>query len=694
MSSPYMNKSVSPNRANQQVDRRVLRLISRDSYLSAYKECIRQRLFAVERTIGRLTQNKTSLLDFASGHEYFGLHRRGDEWVFREWAPNATHLYLIGAFSDWRENRLFSLNRITEDGTWEIRLPLKTLQHQDLYRLRVHWPDGRGDRIPVFARRLHQDPESLIFNAQVHSPPIPYQWRHPSPAPPPFPLIYEAHVGMAQNKEGIGSYPEFSDLILPRIVSAQYNTVQLMAIQHHPYYGSFGYHVSSFFAPSSRFGTPDELKALIDTAHGLGLRVLIDIVHSHAVTNEVEGLSRFDGSDYQFFHKGPRGYHVAWDSRCFDYQKPEVLHLLLSNLRFWMDEYRVDGFRMDGVTSMLYTHHGLGKVFSSYDDYFNGTVDTDALTYLALANQVVHELRPDAVMIAEDVSGMPGLAARTEDGGIGFDYRFAMGIPDNWIRLIKDCRDENWHMGKLWFELNNRRRDENTISYAESHDQALVGDQSLFFRLAGSAIYSHMQISDNDLTIDRAVALHKMIRLITLSTAGHGYLNFMGNEFGHPEWIDFPREGNNWSYLYARRQWHLVDDENLKYCQLNLFDRHMIALAKEYLLLADPAPTLCNENNENKVLAFYRAGLLFVFNFHPTDSFTGYEITAPAGSYRIVLESDEPAYGGHGRLLKGYPYETVSNSGDDASGILRLYLPNRTAIVFRKLSGTVRLDRQ
>lgn len=667
------------------IEKQVLRMISSDSYLAPYKEHLYQRLLAVENTIQKLTHNQISLSDFASGHEYFGLHRAkgSGEWIFREWAPNATHIFLIGGFSKWMEDDRFALKRISVDGIWELHIPLTLLSHLDLYRLRVHWPDGKGDRIPVFARRIHQDADTLIFNAQVHHPPTPYQWQSPAPAVPPFPLIYEAHVGMAQDKEGIGSYQEFSDHILPRIVKAGYNTVQLMAIQHHPYYGSFGYHVSSFFAPSSRFGTPDELKVLIDRAHSLGLRVLIDIVHSHAVTNEVEGLSRFDGTNYQYFHKGPRGYHTAWDSRCFDYQKPQVLHFLLSNLRFWMDEYRIDGFRMDGVTSMIYMHHGIGKAFTSYEDYFDGAVDIDGLTYLALANRIVHTLRPDSVMIAEDVSGMPGLAMTTQDGGIGFDYRFAMGIPDNWIKLIKETRDENWSMSALWFELNNRRKDEKTISYAESHDQALVGDQSLFFRLAGSACYSHMQIHDPDLTIDRAVALHKMIRLITLTTAGNGYLNFMGNEFGHPEWIDFPREGNNWSYFYARRQWRLADNATLKYRHLNLFDRDMIAIAKTHLLLDQKLPVLCHEHNDNKVLAFSRAGLLFVFNFHPNHSHVDYEIRVPNGSYRILLESDDPLYGGHGRLLKSYPYQTISVNKNSPAGILRLYLPNRTAVIFK-----------
>lgn len=679
-----MKKVLHPNSRNKS-DPRILRMISKDLYLQPYRLQLERRIHAVETTLQRITEGKVSLLEFASGHEYFGLHRKSNEWVFREWAPYATEIFLIGGFSHWREEDRFKLSKITSDGVWEIRLPLATLNHLDLYRLRIHWPEGNGDRIPVYARAIHQDAQTLIFNAQVYQPCVPYEWNNPPPAPPDFPLIYEAHVGMAQEKPGIGSYREFTEHILPRIVNAGYNTLQLMAIQHHPYYASFGYHVSSFFASSPYFGTPDELKRLIDTAHGLGLRVLIDMVHSHAVMNEVEGLSRFDGSNYLYFHTGDRGYHTAWDSRCFDYAKPQVLHLLLSNLRFWMDEYRVDGFRMDGVTSMIYSHHGLGKAFTSYQDYFNNDVDIDALAYLSLATRLVHEIRSDATIIAEDVSGMPGLAAQPEDGGIGFDYRFAMGIPDYWIRLIKDFRDEEWSMSGLWFELNNRRSDEKTVSYAESHDQALVGDQSLFFRLAGADCYSFMRKSDTHLSIDRAVSVHKMIRLITLSTAGNGYLNFMGNEFGHPEWIDFPREGNNWSYFHARRQWSLVDNDELKYCQLNLFDRRMIDLVKKHRLIDGKKPILNHEHDEDKVLAYYRGSFLFVYNFHPTRSHVDYQIHVPAGRYQIALESDGLIYGGHGRLIDGFTYQTALDNKEQpfGNGILKLYLPNRTGIVFQ-----------
>ncbi|RUA02593.1 MAG: 1,4-alpha-glucan-branching enzyme [Deltaproteobacteria bacterium] len=662
------------------------RFIEKDPLLAPYAPVLRRRAERTRRTEARLTGNKISLSDFATGHTCFGLHREEDHWVFREWAPNATTIYLIGDMTGWRETAGFALEKKGIAGVWEIRLPLSVFSHKDLYRLRIHWPGGAGDRIPAWARRVVQDPDTLIFNAQVWDPPEGYHWRCLDFSPPGEPpLIYEVHIGMAQETGKVGTFSEFTDHLLPRIIRTGYNTIQLMAIQEHPYYASFGYQVSSFFAPSSRFGTPDELKSLIDAAHEAGLAVIMDLVHSHAVANEVEGLSRFDGTLYQYFHEGGRGLHTAWNSRCFDYDRPEVIHFLLSNCRYWLDEYHVDGFRFDGITSMLYLDHGLERTFTSYDDYFNDEVDEGAITYLTLANRLIHQVNPDAITIAEDVSGMPGLALAEKEGGVGFDYRFAMGVPDYWIKLIKDQRDDDWRMGDLWHELTQRRPEEKTISYAESHDQALVGDQTLMFRLAGADLYDHMHIEDHHLAIDRAMALHKLIRLITLATAGHGYLNFMGNEFGHPEWIDFPREGNNWSFHYARRQWHLADDSHLKYHQLARFDRKMIALARRHHWLHFPRLQLLQEHIENKILIFNRADSIFAFNFNPVRSFTDYGFKAPPGSYRMIFSTDDSDFGGHDRLDPGQVHFTrVVRQDTEKGNTLSLYLPNRTGLVLKR----------
>lgn len=671
-----------PRSSHQQT---VDRLIERDPMLAPYAAELLRRLQRTEETRARLIPSASDLADFASGHEHFGLHFRNGAWVLREWAPHASSLHLKGTFSDWQAKPEYAFTR-GSDGVWELELPSDALAHGDLYRLEVRWPGGNGDRLPAFVRRVAQDPSTESFNAQVWRPATPYEWRHAAPPRPAAPLLlYETHVGMAQEEARVGTYDEFRRKVLPRIREAGYRSIQIMALAEHPYYASFGYQVSSFFACSSRFGTPEELKALIDEAHGYGLLVLMDIVHSHAARNEVESISRQDGTESLYFHEGPRGQHPAWNSRCFDYGKPQALHFLLSNCRFWIDEFRVDGFRFDGVTSMLYRDHGLARVFTSYDDYFGAEIDEDALTYLTLANELIHRLAPDAVTIAEDVSGFPALALPIESGGAGFDYRFGMGIADHWIELTKDIADEDWSMGELWHELGNRRSGEPTISYAESHDQALVGDQTLIFRLLGPRIYDRMSVATEDLDVDRGIALHKMIRLATLGTAGHGYLSFMGNEFGHPEWIDFPREGNDWSYAHARRQWRLAEDESLRYRQLGAFDRDLIRVAETHGVPDGRDSFLLHLDEQTKVLAWLRGGLVFVANFHPNESRSDYRIPAAPGTYRAILDTDRSEYGGFERRDPQVRHHALPDPIQ--RHFLSLYLPARTALVLETTNG-------
>ena len=546
------------------------------------------------------------------------------------------------------------------------------------------WPGGGGERLPAYVTRAVQDEETKAFCAQVWDPATAYSWKNPRPARIADPLIYECHIGMSSEEEKVATFTEFRQNVLPRIAALGYDVIQIMALQEHPYYGSFGYQVSNFFALSSRFGTPEEFKELVDEAHGLGIAVIMDIVHSHSVDNVAEGLGMFDGREDLYFHKGPQGHHPAWGSRCFDYGKQATVCFLLSNCKFWMEEYMLDGFRFDGVTSMLYWDHGLGKDFGRYDLYFDSGVDESAVTYLALANMLVHEIHPDALTIAEDVSGMAGLAAPYEEGGVGFDFRMAMGIADHWIKWIKERPDETWSPGEIWYELTNKRADERTVSYAECHDQALVGDQTILFRLLGAKMYTAMSKASEDLVVDRGIALHKMIRLITLATCGGGYLNFMGNEFGHPEWIDFPRSGNGWSYKYARRQWSLVDNPDLRYHDLGAFDAAMIGFVRANGLLGFP-PEHVLSDEKNKILVFKRKNCIFAFNFNPSGSFADYKVPAPAGKYSVALDTDSPGFGGFGRVDHSVHHFTVSEEPTDGQkrfdDVLSLYLPSRTAIV-------------
>ncbi|MBP1618925.1 MAG: glycoside hydrolase family 13, candidate 1,4-alpha-glucan branching enzyme [Bacteroidetes bacterium] len=666
----------------------MINLIKNDPWLEPYEKAIEGRHQHALHKISELTEGgKRTLTDFASGYLYFGIHKTDSGWVVREWAPNATAIYIIGDFNGWQKRQEYALQR-RENGIWEIELPSEGMRHGDLFKFIVCWDSGEGERIPAWARRVVQDNVTHLFCAQVWAPEQPYEFKTKSFKPDTSPLlIYECHIGMATEEEKVGTYNEFRENVLPRVKADGYNTIQIMAIQEHPYYGSFGYHVSSFFAASSRFGTPEELKQLIDRAHELGIAVIMDIVHSHAVKNEVEGLGRFDGSYDQYFYSGEKRNHQAWDSLCFDYGKNEVLHFLLSNCKFWLEEYKFDGFRFDGVTSMLYQSHGLGEAFTTYADYFNGHQDDNSITYLSLANMVVHQTNPNAITIAEEVSGMPGLAAKFEDGGYGFDYRMAMNIPDYWIKTIKEKRDEEWHPTSIFWEVTNRRSDEKTISYVESHDQALVGDKTIIFRLIDSDMYWHMAKFENSSNlVDRGIALHKMIRLVTASTINGGYLNFMGNEFGHPEWIDFPREGNGWSHQYARRQWSLVDDKNLKYHLLGDFDRDMLSEIKSVKDFPKTKIVKLWDKDYDCVLAFMRDNLIFVFNFHPVKSFTNYGILSPEGEYSIVLNSDNPKYGGNGLQDESIHHFTQPSPDFKAEGKgwLNLYLPARTAFVLRK----------
>ena len=673
-------------------------LVTRDKYLEPFEEAIQGRHDHALWKINELTRNgELSLSDFANGYQYFGLHQLKDGWVFREWAPHATDIFLVGDFNNWTESESYKCNRIAGTGNWELYLPLDAISHGNLYKMHVKWEGGSGERIPAWATRVVQDDITKIFSAQVWAPKEEYQWKDNrfcleeskkkrtfTPKKDPL-LIYECHIGMAQDAEKVGTYTEFKDNILPRIASAGYNAIQIMAIQEHPYYGSFGYHVSSFFAPSSRCGTPEELKELIDTAHQMGISVIMDIVHSHAVKNEVEGLGNIAGDPNQYFYSGERREHPAWDSLCFDYGKNEVIHFLLSNCKYWLTEFHFDGFRFDGVTSMLYFSHGLGETFTGYQDYFNGHQDDNAICYLTLANELIHQVYPKAITIAEEVSGMPGLAAKFKDGGYGFDYRLAMNIPDYWIRTIKEKKDEDWKPSSIFWEVKNRRADEKTISYCESHDQALVGDKTIIFRLIDADMYWHFKRGDETNLVHRGIALHKMIRLVTLGSINGGYLNFMGNEFGHPEWIDFPREGNGWSHKYARRQWNLVDNEDLDYHFLSDFDRAMIkVVTSEKRFNLTPVEEVWH-NDGDQVLAFKRGKLLFVFNFSPTQSFADYGLLVEAGEYEVVLTTDAKDFGGNGladdnvKHFTNYDplYEKVGK------GWLKLYIPARSAIVLR-----------
>ncbi len=665
---------------------KIPKLVENDHWLDPVVEEVGMRIERFRQRLAHLKRDFGSLLRFADGHKYFGINYNKylKGWTYREWAPNAHALHLIGDFNDWDYNSHPMLKNAF--GIWEIFLPEQEYKnrfvHGSKIKVLVDGNNGRYARIPAYIKRVVQDQDSSNFSGQIWIPET-YHWQGDKMPPSASKdlLIYECHPGMAQEKEGVGTWNEFTENILPRIKASGYTAIQLMAVQEHPYYGSFGYHVSNFFAPSSRFGTPEDLKTLVKTAHKMDLAVIMDVVHSHTVKNLLEGINEFDGTDYQYCHGKERGNHPDWDSKLFDYGKTEVLRFLLSNLKYWMQEFHFDGFRFDGVGSMLYFHHGNIGAFDQWK-YFTDGVEFDAVTYLQLANQLIHTINPKAITIAEDVTGMPGLTQPIPDGGIGFDYRLGMGIPDFWISTLKNKTDEAWNVGDIWNVLTNRNPGVKTIAYCESHDQALVGDKTIAFWLMDKEMYYQMNIHDSNLVIERGIALHKLIRFVTAVLGGEAYLNFIGNEFGHPEWVDFPRQGNNWSYWYARRQWSLADNQDLKYKYLAAFDREMIKILKDYQVLHRGFGRQLNIDEENKTMIFEKGGLVFVFNFHISNSIFNYTFLAPShGKYKLILNSDNIAFGGHGRIEEQTEYLT-SPHPESGQALLKVYNVNRTVQVF------------
>ena len=651
-----------------------------DPYLRPFKSELRNRLTRFCELQRSIADKEVSLYNFSRGQEIFGLRRSKEGWSFCEYLPGATSVSLIGDFNSWDRN--VTLLRNVGFGRWCIVLPDSCgIAHGQRYKLSIKCQDGSVvDRNSAWAKYLVQSSETNLFDSMVWEPLSPYVPKYPRPARPEAPRIYEAHIGMSSSEGKVSSYKEFQQLVLPRISRLGYNTIQLMAVMEHAYYGSFGYHVTSFFAPSSRFGSPEDLRELIDVAHGMGMIVLMDIVHSHMSDNHLDGISCMDGTDHCYTHAGSLGKHELWDSALFDYAKWEVSRFLLSNCRYWIEDFGFDGFRFDGITSMLYKHHGIGVGFSGgYHEYFGGSVDSDAVSYLMLANELIHTILPSAMTIAEDVSGMPLLCRPVTEGGIGFDFRLAMAVPDMWIKLLKETRDEDWNVGNIVHTLTNRRWNEKTIAYTESHDQSIVGDKTMAMWLMDAAIYTDMSTSSQSLVVDRGIALHKMIRLLTLALGNNGYLTFMGNEFGHPEWVDFPRVGNDWSYHWCRRQWGLADNIELRYNGLERFDAAMMAIDQSFGILRSYDEYVFLKDEDLKTITFERGGLLFVFNFHATNALVDFSIpTRLTAPLRVVFDSDEARFGGIGDRIR----HNVPMIPSD--GFVKVYIPPRCCAVLAR----------
>lgn len=689
-----------------------------DPWLEPYSNALISRQLQMKQWLDTIAKSEGSLYEFASSYNTYGVHadRKTKVITAVEYVPDVTLVSLVGDFNDWNaDSHVFE--KANDFGLWKLTIPPVNgdfaIEHDSRYKISMKLPSGeRIFRLDPWVERATSSKEHTLYEGRFWNPSEEYQFKHKRPRIASYDAIkiYEAHVGISSPEPKVASYKEFTQKTLPVIHKLGYNTIQLMAVMEHAYYASFGYQVTNFFAILSRFGTPEDLKELIDEAHRLGIRVLLDVVHSHSSKNVEDGLNMFNGTDHYLFHGGAKGNHDLWDSRLFNYSNYETLRFLLSNLKFFIETYNFDGFRFDGVTSMLYKHHGLSYGFSGdYNEYFNpDLVDNDAITYLMLGHKLLGEISAKEdnfkfTSIAEDVSGMPTLCLPIEEGGIGFDYRLSMAIPDMWIKILKHLSDEQWDLGHIVHTLTNTRWGEKCISYCESHDQALVGDKTIAFWLMDKEMYTNMStLSPLTEVVTRGIALHKMIRLLTFALGGQGYLNFEGNEFGHPEWLDFPREGNNESYNYARRQFNLIEDDLLRYKFLFNFDAAMMHLDTKYGVLLAPQTYVSLKHETDKVIVFEKYGsergsLLFIFNFHPTNSFPDYKVGVHTpGEYQIVLNSDVEEFGGFNRINdvtesgERLLFETKPESWNNRANALFIYIPNRTVLVLQLKDKVIR----
>ena len=665
-------------------------IINQDHSLKPFELEIKERMELYKEKLNEIKNKEKSLENIAKSYKSMGINLMPNGDIkYREYAPGAKGISLFGEFNNWNKEQFWA--KKDKFGFWELIIPNENgapkIQHGQIVKVNVVLEDGNWmERNPIWSHYLIQNKESIILENIFWNPEIKYKWKYPQKhiKKPESLRIYEVHIGLSSFDPKINSYKEFADTILPRVKKTGYTAIQFMAIMEHAEYASFGYHVNYLFAISSRFGTPEEFMYLIDKCHENGLFVIMDIIHSHASPNVNDGFNYWDGTDHLYFHGGNLGNHVQWNSKLYNYSSYETLRLLLSNCAYYIKEYRIDGFRFDCVTSMLYSHHGIDYNFTgNYKEYFNEFFNLESSVYLMLANSLIHKLNPEAITIAEDFSGTPGLCRPVEEGGLGFDYKLNMKICDKWKQYLLYKKDEEWNIEDIIYTLKNRRYKEKNISYCESHDQSFVGNCSLSSLLFSSERFWNMSNNSPETpVIGRGISLHKMIRLLTFALGGEGYLSFMGNEFGCPDSLDFPKKENRFSYSHSRRRWDLCDNKDLRYRFLYKWEIIMNILEEIFHFIESEEEYISTKHEDDKVIVFEKGVLLFIFNFHPVKDFQDYQIGTKWGTpHKIILDSDEKRFMGKGRLNHTSSYSTVKKSFKNRPYNMKLDMPSRTCMI-------------
>jgi 1,4-alpha-glucan branching enzyme len=580
---------------------------------------------------------------------------------FAVWAPNARRVSVVGDFNGW-DGRQHPMQSLGASGVWDLFVATAREGQRYKYEIRTHHgalvlksdPYGFAFERPpatasIICRSLHtwQDDEWMRRRAAYDS------WFQRPMA------TYEVHLGSwARIPEEAGRYPtyaELADRLIPYVKQMGFSHLELLPVMEHPFSGSWGYQVTGFYAPTSRFGKPEEFKGFVDACHRNGIGVILDWVPGH-FPKDAYALANFDGTAL-YEHADPRqGEHRDWGTLIFNYGRSEVRNFLLANALYWLDEYHVDGLRVDAVASMLYLDYSR-QAGQWVPNRFGGRENLDAIAFLRQLNTLTHAEYPGSITIAEESTSWPSVSRPTYVGGLGFTYKWNMGWMNDILEYVKqDPIHRRWHHRHVTFSLLYAFSENFILPF--SHDEVVHGKGSMFGKVPGD-------------DWQKAATLRALYGFM-YSHPGKK-LMFMGCEFG---------QGREWNYDHSL-DWHLLDQRFHGGLKQYVRDLNRVYTSEPALheLDFDPAGFQwidCNDN-ENSVISYLRRGksgevIVAIVNFTPVPR-DGYRIGVPsAGAFTELINSDSDAYDGSNLGNQGVAFpEPVPSHGFEQS--LRLNLP-------------------
>ena len=602
----------------------------------------------------------------------FGAHPAKDEngtegYLFRVWAPNAPLVSIIGDFNNWDANAT-PMNKL-EGGIWEAFVP--GLERYDAYQYAVHKADGSfvGKADPyAFHAATRPNVSSKIYGLDTG-----YQWGDQNwmeyrskQVPYTSPMnIYECHLG-SWRRTGEGeflSYRDTASYLVPYVKEMGFTHVELLPVTEHPLDASWGYQCTGYFAATSRFGTPDDLKYLIDQLHQAGIGVIMDWVPAH-FPRDAFGLYNFDGTPTYEYADPRKGEHADWGTNVFDYGRNEVRSFLFSSAMFWLEEYHMDGLRVDAVSSMLYLDYG--RQDGAWMPNVNGGHENlEAIEFLQKLNTAIFSRHPDVLMIAEESTAWPKVTYPVSDGGLGFNFKWNMGWMNDICHYIKmDPYFRQFNHRDITFSLMYAFSENYILPL--SHDEVVHMKGSFFGKMPG----------DNPMKFAGVRAFYTY-----MMTHPGKKLTFMGAELG--QW-------NEWHFEYSL-DWHLLQYEPHR--QTQTFFKAMNALYLEQPALWEQDNSwqgfqwLCADDNNANTVAFLRwdkAGkpLIVVCNFSPEHR-KGYRVGAPfGGTWAPILNTDSAEFGGQG-LGDTAPIKTEKVPCHDQQQSMVIDLPPMSAMIYR-----------